>query len=377
MFTQRRKGKCLSSQRNCLLVYFPSLHKITKKAQCVRVAYGMNTNRRALIIFNNAAARVREVWSHIERALTASGINFEAHQTTHAGDATTRTRAGLKEGFGTIAVVGGDGTLSEAASGFFEFPNRIDSDEMPVALNPQASLAIIPAGTGNDLARGLAGGREPMDNWLAALVAHCRGEGRHFRVIDALYGTSDGGERKFICINAATFGIGAEVAARVAAQKNFIRKFSGEARFVAGAFGALLAWRERPVRVTIDGEVTEMSTNLLAVANNICAGGGMMFAPEAKLDDGLMDVLLSSNLTRASILRELKRIRTGDHLKNPNVRSMKAMRVIVEHLTPNDPLPLEADGNVRGHTPAEFRIMPKAIQLVLPEQAEGKGERQK
>src|SRR5207253_3206198 len=125
--------------------------KIRKKAQCVRVNERMSTNRRTLVIYNNAAARVREVWPHVERALTGSGINFEAHRTAHAGDATTRTRTALKEGFETIAVVGGDGTLSEAASGFFEFPNPDGSEEMPVPVNPSASLAIIPAGTGDDL----------------------------------------------------------------------------------------------------------------------------------------------------------------------------------------------------------------------------------
>lgn len=321
----------------------------------------MSTNRRTLVIFNNAAARVRSLWPHVERSLIESKINFEAHKTLHAGDATTRVREALKEGFETIAVVGGDGTISEAASGFFEFPNN--ADEMPAHINASAHLALIPAGTGNDLARGIAGGHASLERWLAALVAHCRGQ-TEGRAIDAIYGTADEGRSRFICINAATFGIGAEVAARVANQKNLMRKFSGETRFVAAALAALLAWRERPVRVTVDDEVKEFSTNLLAVANNICAGGGMMFAPEAKLDDGLMDVLLSSNLNRAMLLRELKRIRTGDHLKNPNISLMRANALRVEHLS-ETPLPLEADGNVRGHTPAEFRIMPGALRIVL------------
>ncbi len=320
----------------------------------------MSTNRRTLVIFNNAAARVRLLWPHVERSLTESSMNFEAHKTLHAGDATTRVREALKEGFETIAVVGGDGTISEAASGFFEFPNN--ADEMPAHINASAHLALIPAGTGNDLARGIAEADASLEKWLAALVAHCRGENEG-RVIDAIYGTADEGRSRFICINAATFGIGAEVAARVANQKNLMRKLSGETRFVAAALAALLAWREQPVRVTVDDEVKEFSTNLLAVANNICAGGGMMFAPEARLDDGLMDVLLSSNLNRAMLLRELKRIRTGAHLKNPNISLMRAEALRVEHLS-ETPLPLEADGNVRGHTPAQFRIMPGALRII-------------
>jgi diacylglycerol kinase (ATP) len=107
--------------------------------------------------------------------------------------------------------------------------------------------------------------------------------------------------------------------------------------------------------------------NLVAVANGIYAGGGMMFAPGARVDDGMMNVLLAYGLSRAAILRELPRIRRGGHLANPRVREMKTTRVLIETLAPQDALPVEADGNVRGYTPAEFRIIPSALKVVLPE----------
>jgi diacylglycerol kinase family enzyme len=103
----------------------------------------------------------------------------------------------------------------------------------------------------------------------------------------------------------------------------------------------------------------------LAVANNVYAGGGMMFAPTARVDDGKMDVLLSWNITRAGILRELPRIRRGGHLANPNVRADLATRVEIETIGPENELPIEADGNVRGVTPARFHIMPRTLRLVL------------
>jgi diacylglycerol kinase (ATP) len=344
----------------------------------------MSENRRTLVIVNNAAARARRAWPNILEALARAGIRFDSHETTHAGEATTRTRAGLREGYETVAVVGGDGTLSEVAEGFFDLPEdgRDAADNsgvetasdfpvsinLPRAINRAAALAILPSGTGNDFARGLLGRRASIEEWTSNLIAHCRrDEGSRTRVVDVLHGKTDGGAHGFICLNVATLGIGAEVAAGVAAQKGLTRRLSGEARFVSAALSALLAWRERPVRASLDdGTMIEGAMNLLAVANGIYAGGGMMFAPDARVDDGMMNVLLAQDLSRAAILRELPRIRRGGHLANPRVRAIKTTRVLIETLAPQDALPVEADGNVRGHTPAEFRIIPSALKVVLP-----------
>jgi YegS/Rv2252/BmrU family lipid kinase len=329
----------------------------------------MKSQTRTLVIVNPASARARRAWPKIREALTAAGVAFDAHETTHAGDATVKTRAALREGYRLVGIVGGDGTLSEAASGFFEF----EGDEtravpsLPSAINREAALALLPAGTGDDFARGLTGGvREPLEKWLARFISFCRGdETREARVLDAIHGRVDEGERNFICLNVATIGLGAEVAARVASQGSLMRQMPGEARFVSAACGALSAWRERRVRVTVDeNEVIDLQTNLLAIANGVYAGGGMMFAPQAATDDGLMDLLLSRDLNRATILRELPRIRRGEHLANKRVRLVQAKHVRVETDNPEDRLLVEADGNVRGRTPAEFRIMPGAIRVV-------------
>jgi diacylglycerol kinase (ATP) len=324
---------------------------------------------RTLVIINPASARARHAWPKIESALVEASISFDAHETAHAGDATLKTRAALREGYNLIAVVGGDGTLSEAASGFFEFKDEDNAaaSHLPSSVNPEAALAILPAGTGDDFARGLAGRREPLAEWLAQFIAYCRKDEASIaaRVVDAIHGRVEQGERDFICLNVATIGLGAEVAARVASQGSLLRRLPGEARFVSAACGALAAWRERRVRVTVDeSEVFEGQTNLLAVANGIYAGGGMMFAPGALTDDGLLDLLLSHDLTRATILRELPRIRRGEHLANERVRLVKATHVRVETDKPEDALLVEADGNVRGHTPAEFRLLPGALRVV-------------
>jgi diacylglycerol kinase family enzyme len=200
------------------------------------------------------------------------------------------------------------------------------------------------------------------------VVAHCRGEHEvKIQEIDLLYGRCNGFEKPFICINASTMGIGGETAGRVAAQGNFMRNFSGEFRFVFAAVGALAAWRERRVIVTVDGRtVVDGPMNLVAVANALYAGGGMMMSPEARADDGKLDVMTASGLTRANVVTELSRIHTGGHVNNPKVTIAQGTIARIETLLVQDAMPLEADGNVQGVTPVQFQVMPAALRFMLP-----------
>jgi diacylglycerol kinase (ATP) len=321
---------------------------------------------RLLIIVNKAAAKARQSWPIVSRQLEAAGIHFESHQTTQPGDAAFRTRAALSEGFTTIAIVGGDGTLSEAVEGFFEPGNQ--PELLLSSINRDAALAILPAGTGDDFARGLVGRRAPLGHWTELLISHCQEGQQSTRLVDVMCGASDGYVNQFICLNASTMGIGGETASRVAAQGGFMRRFSGEARFATAAVGALGAWRERPVRVSIDEQaVIEGEMNLVAVANGPYAGGGMMLSPTAQVDDGRLDVVTASGFSRVSVIRELPRIHSGGHVKNPKVRITQGQKVRIETFSSEDGMLIEVDGNLRGKTPVEFRIVPGALRIVAPQ----------
>lgn len=318
-----------------------------------------------LIIINHAAARARHAWPIVQRHLEAAGVRFDFHETTQPGDATLRTREALRAGVKTIAVVGGDGTLSEAAEGFFEFSKQVE--DIPSQINSEARLAILPAGTGDDFARSQMGQREPREKWIEILVSHCQArDDAKVRLVDVLYGLCDEYRTPFICLNASTMGIGGETAARVAAQGNFLRRFSGEVRFAAAALGALTGWRERRVRVSVDdSEVIEGRMNLVGVANALYAGGGMMLSPQAQIDDGKLDVITASGLSRTNIVRELARIHKGGHVANPKVRIVQGEGVSIETFSPEDAMPIEADGNVRGFTPVEFHVIPQALRFLV------------
>jgi diacylglycerol kinase (ATP) len=342
----------------------------------------MPESRRLFVVVNHGAARARRAWPVVRAALAREGISFEAHESVRPGETESRTRAALAEGCDVIAVVGGDGTLSAAASGYFEPCG--EGAALPRPVNPTAALALLPAGTGDDFARGLASGRrEPLESWLGRLIAYFRGaqgasadesvavEGAavfrtRARSVDVLFGTANDGARPFLCLNAATLGIGAEVAARVAGQGERVRRLSGETRFALAAVQSLAAWRNRRVRIEVDGSPwVECRTNLIAVVNGPYAGGGMNFAPEARVCDGRLEVLTACGLSRPSIVRELARVHRAGHLSNPKVRLATGTRVRIETADAHDPLPIEADGDPRGLTPVNFVLMPGALRVLF------------
>src|SRR5262249_39653161 len=203
--------------------------------------------------------------------------------------------------------------------------------------------------------RNLRPGRAPLNDWIDALVAHAQQtEASTTRLIDVIRVRTDNFRRRLICINASTIGLGGETAARVAAQRKSMRRLSGGARFLLAATGALAAWRERPAKIQIDDTtLIEAPMNLAAVGNGRYAGGGMMLSPDAELNDGKLDVVAVSGLSRLHLLRELTRIHKGGHVGNPRGTITQGGHVTIETFTPQDAMPIEVDGNVSGFTPAD------------------------
>lgn len=326
----------------------------------------MSATPRVLVIINNSAARARRARPVVCDALARAAVEFDVREPGGRDETETCARVALVEGYDALAVVGGDGTLSAAASGFFRESEGTSVEELPRAINPSAALAVLPAGTGDDFARGLTGGRrEPLEAWAARLIRYVRGESSSARAVDVLLGSAAGSSQSFLCLNAATLGIGADVASRVAAQRSVVRNLPGEARFAVAAIAALAAWRDRSVRVRVDdGAWRECRTNILAVANGTYAGGGMNLSPTASIDDGRLDVLTACGLTMPEVLRELTRIHRGHHIRNPKITIERGTHVRIETVDESDALGIEADGDVRGRTPVEFHVMPAALRVV-------------
>ncbi|MFL6229419.1 MAG: acylglycerol kinase family protein, partial [Pyrinomonadaceae bacterium] len=119
----------------------------------------MSGGAETLVIVNHSAARARAAWTEVRAALAAAGVVFDAHEAREFGDARESAREAVAAGYRTVAVVGGDGTLSEVVNGFFarETERRgreTESTRAPTTpASARAALAVLPAGTGNDFAR--------------------------------------------------------------------------------------------------------------------------------------------------------------------------------------------------------------------------------
>jgi diacylglycerol kinase (ATP) len=306
--------------------------------------------KKTLFIINPASARgaTLRAWADARKEIVAAGVDFEEHVTTRSGEATEVAREALKIEVARIVAVGGDGTLSEIVNGYFDDCGR--------AINSDAAIGLLPSGTGSDFRRSL--GLTSRRDSIRALISL---ETRLLDAVRAEFLDLDGASVSRVFINVASFGLGGDVSALVNKWRESLpRWIGGGARFAAAAIAALGRYKNVSVSLRLDERAMSINSNLIVVANGRFAGGGMMLAPHAELDDGLLDVIVTDGATRLDVIRELPRIQRGAHLENPRVSEMRAREVSIET---EKPMAIDLDGEMVGFTPAHLRVLPSAIRF--------------
>jgi YegS/Rv2252/BmrU family lipid kinase len=232
----------------------------------------------------------------------------------------------------TVAAMGGDGLLRPLAG---------------VLKGRDCALALIPCGRGNDLARVLG---VPSDPTEAARTA-VEGEERLLDVADV-----DG--TPFMGI--ASFGFDSD-ANRVA---NEARLVKGNAVYLYAALRALAAWEPARFTLNVDGERHELIGFSAGVANSRAYGGGMFVAPQAQLDDGLLDVVAVGEIPKLRfLLRLLPKVFAGSHLSEPYVHAWRGGSIEVAS---DRPFVIYADGDPIGATPATMGVEPRCLRVIAP-----------
>lgn len=302
-------------------------------------------------IINPASARgtTMRAWTNIRKQIAALGADFAEHSTTRAGEATEVTREALINGATRIIAVGGDGTLNEVVNGYLDHEGR--------AINKRAAIGLLPSGTGSDFRRslGLTG-----EDSIRMLLGY---ETRLIDVARAEFRSHSGAHAHRFFINVASFGLGGDVSAAVNRWRNSLpRWIGGRMRFSAAAIAALGRYRNVRVSMRLDDErEIQIRSNLIVVANGKFAGGGMMLAPNAELDDGLLDVIVTDEATRWDVIKELARIQRGRHLKNPKVVALRARKVSIDS---EEGMAIDLDGEMVGYTPVNITLLPASIRFV-------------
>ncbi len=231
----------------------------------------------------------------------------------------------------TVAALSGDGLLRPLAGALKGTP---------------AALAVIPCGRGNDLARVLG---IPTDPAEAAQLA-VDGPEKLLDVADV-----DG----IPFVGIASFGFDSE-ANRVANEAKLVR---GNAVYLYAALRALAAWKPAAFSVTVDGERHDVSGYSVAVGNSKAYGGGMFVLPEAELDDGKLDVLISKDASKLAFLRGVFQTFKAAHVDSPNARFLRGATIEVSS---DRPFVIYGDGDPIGNTPATMRVEQRCLRVIVP-----------
>lgn len=304
-----------------------------------------------VVIVNPRAGggRAGREWPALSEGLAVAVGRFDRAFTSAPLDATRLAADAARQGRPLVVAVGGDGTVNEVVDGL-----------RAVAAAPDAlpELAIVMIGTGADLARTLS-----LPSTAADQVSRA-GQPR-VRVIDA--GRADyvddaSAPRSRHFVNVGGFGLSGATD-RVVNARGWLRVFGARAAFQVGVARALLSWRNQPVAISVDGapEFT-VTAKLGAVANGCWFGGGMRIAPQAVIDDGLLEVVVVGDVSAATLVRRLPMVYRGEHVALPEVRVLRGREVRVRPIG-SAPVPLDLDGESPGHLPATFSVVPRALRI--------------
>lgn len=269
--------------------------------------------------------------------------------TSSPGDGTALARAAARGGADLVVAVGGDGTINEVVNGLLD--SEVNPDARP-------ALGILPAGSGSDFVRSL---RVPHDLRAALDVLTA---GRLARIdvgaIDCapLDGECPGLKRRYF-VNMAGCGSSARVV------EHFNRlKLRGTLGYVVATALTALDYRFPLVEIALDGHAADRtSLNLLFVCNGEYCGGGMHVGKGARVDDGLLLVVEVAGVGRLESLLQWPRLYTGSvgKVRGARVRAAHAL-----HVTSNEHVLVDCDGELCGRLPATYRAVAGALKACVP-----------
>ncbi|MFC1932292.1 diacylglycerol/lipid kinase family protein [Chloroflexota bacterium] len=299
----------------------------------------------AKVIVNPAAGAnsTHRNWPRISRLLRHIGLSFDYEYTEGAGHAIELARAATSDGYPYVVAVGGDGTVNEVANGILHSTAASGT-----------ALGVVSTGTGSDFARSVGIPRHYVS------ACSCLTSSRRLLIdVGIVEYMSKGQSLRRFFVNVA--GIGFDAAA-VEATERLPKYFGGTIPYLAGLLRALLGYQNKSVVLRVGDKVEAGRILSAVVANGGYFGGGMRVAPDASLNDSLLDVVFIGDIGKFDLLKSLPMIYKGTHGTHPKVSIEKAASITVES---SKRVLVHADGELLGEGPASFWLMPAALSIVV------------
>jgi diacylglycerol kinase (ATP) len=284
-------------------------------------------------------------WPEIANRVAAAGLSVRALLSERPGDVALKTEQAVAAGARTVVAVGGDGTIHEVANGLM----RARARETP-------ALAVLPRGTGGDFVRTFGIPRD-LD---AAIEIVRSGSTRTVDAGRARFTRWDGEAGEAYFANFAGAGISGAIARRA---NRSSKALGGRVSFIWATVAVFARWKNTDVAVAVDGEERRGRMYEVLAMNGEYTAGGMWVTPGASPDDGLFDVLLIGDVTKAEFVATFPKVYRGNHLGHPKIELLRGRVVTVD--APSR-LPIALDGEQPGTTPVTFEVVPRALRVRVP-----------
>ncbi len=286
-----------------------------------------------LLIANptSGGGKVVRLLPRVQEKLNALGVPHRTEMTRSLEHAGELTREALERGEIPVAF-SGDGVAGAVAAAAARFGD--------------ATIGVLPGGSGNDFCRHAGIPKEP----LAACELMRSGVPT---AIDLGEANGD------IFLGIASLGFDSEANAIA----NAAPRALGRGIYLYGALMALARWRPASFQVEIDGSSESFDGWSVIAANTSVYGGGMYIAPDARIDDGLLDIVLSHKTSRLRFIASMPKVFSGKHIDDPSVSVRRGLEVRV---SASRPFVVFADGDPITELPAVIRALPGAVKVLLP-----------
>ena len=290
-----------------------------------------------LLIYNPCAGhkRAKQLLPQVESLFTEYNIDFDLFMTDYPEHATEIAQRVNFDSYDGLVAAGGDGTLFEVINGFF----RNDTQK-------KIPIGVLPIGTGNAFARDLY---LDVMKWKEAIKIISY---QKTRKVDVGFFKTHGQE--YYYLNILGLGFVADVTETAHKLKIF-----GNIAYTFGVLYRTIFLKANNIVIEIDGKSYERNSTFIEISNTRYTANFLM-APNAKIDDGLLDITLAGKLGRIRLLQCFPKIFTGEHIHMPEVETFQAKRIKIQT---DIPKVLTPDGELVGITPVEVECLPKAIEV--------------